>query len=184
MVIKNEQVLEAAARVLSRRPNATLQSIADAAGISRTTIFHKYPTRDELLEALATDTMTRIGDAMAQVPQNADEDVPEALERITRGLMPLGPRAAFLRLAPGDGSALDSHWERAATPLAIYMGLLQSAGHLRADQPTRWLVAAYLGLVFAAWDEVSVGALGQEDAVSLVVGTWLTGSRRPPILSP
>lgn len=68
MVIKNEQILDAAAEVLARRPDATLQSIAKAAGISRTTIFNKFATRDALLEALAVDSLKRIGEVMAWVP--------------------------------------------------------------------------------------------------------------------
>ena len=176
MVIKSEHILQTAAQVLARRPDATLQTIADAAGISRTTIFNRYPTRDDLLNALARDTLERVAQVMAWVPHDTNADVGEVLVRITDGLMPLGSRTALLRLSPDGGSALDAHWARAATPLALYFASLQSAGHLRSDHPVRWLVASYVGLVFAAWDEVSVGELGHVQAVRLVVSTWLQGS--------
>jgi AcrR family transcriptional regulator len=61
VAIKNDRILDAAAVVLVERPNATLQTIANAAGISRTTIFNRYATREDLLEALGVHALQRIG---------------------------------------------------------------------------------------------------------------------------
>jgi AcrR family transcriptional regulator len=174
MVIRNEHVLDVAAAVLARRPDATLQTIADAAGISRTTIFNKYPRRDDLLAALAVDALARIGQAMAVIPPHADADAHEVLLRLTGALMDLGPRTVFLRTGPG--TSLESYWAEALTPLALYIDGLQSAGRLRSDQPARWLTAAYIGLLFAAWDEMAEGELRREQATRLIVDTWLSGS--------
>ncbi len=176
MVIKNEQILDTAARVLARRPDATLQSIADSAGISRTTIFHRYPTRRDLIEALAIDTMARIGDAMKQVPSSMDDDVEAGVLSITQALMPLGSRTIFLRMHVDSGAALDAHWIEAATPLAIYFATLQAYGRLRQDQPARWLTASYIGLLFAAWDEIETGEIGPAQAARLITQTWLAGT--------
>lgn len=182
MVIKNEQILDAAAEVLARRPDATLQSIAKAAGISRTTIFNKFVTRDALLEALAVDSLKRIGEVMAWVPTDMvsenSEEFASVMLRVTAGLMPLGPETAFLRVVPGWGNELDGHWVEAVTPLAVYIGKAQSCGIVRSDQPARWLVASYVGLLFAAWDEISEGELGQAQASRLVIETWMSGASR------
>lgn len=176
MVIKNEQILDAAAEVLARRPDATLQSIAKAAGISRTTIFHRYPTRDELLEALGKDTLERIGVVMARVPGDDIGDVAAVMSEVTHGLMPLGPRTVFLRVVPGWGNALDEDWETAVTPLAVYIHKVQALGLLRSDQPARWLVASYIGLLFAAWDEIAEGEMGSTQAARLIAQTWLAAA--------
>ncbi|MDA2989845.1 MAG: hypothetical protein O2815_12285, partial [Actinomycetota bacterium] len=93
-------------------------------------------------------------------------------------LMPLGPRTTFLGLASGQGGGLDAHWVEAVTPLAVYIGKAQSCGIVRSDQPARWLVASYVGLLFAAWDEISEGELGQAQASRLVIETWLSGASR------
>ena len=182
MVIKNEQILDAAAEVLARRPDATLQSIAKAAGISRTTIFNKFATRDALLEALAVDALRRLGDVMARVPvditRTSSEEFASVMLEVTAGLMPLGPRTAFLRVVPGWGNELDSHWVEAVTPLAVYIAHAQAWGLMRADHPARWLVASYIGLLFAAWDEISEGELGQAQASRLVIETWMSGASR------
>jgi AcrR family transcriptional regulator len=176
VVIKNEQILDAAADVLSKRPDATLASIANAAGISRTTIFNKFPTRDALIEALGADALVRIGQVMEWLPYGDPGDVREAIARITHDLMPLAPRTTFLRLVPGLGNELDQHWEQVMTPLAIYMATAQAHGLLRTDQPPRWLVASYIGLLFAAWDEISAGELGATQAARFIVDTWLFGA--------
>ena len=180
MVIKNEQILESAAEVLARRPDATLQSIATAAGISRTTIFNKFATRDALIEALAVDSLRRIGEVMARVPSDVDSNdsagFASVMREVTAGLMPLGPRTAFLRVVPGWGNELDRHWVEAVTPLAVYIGMAQSRGILRSDQPARWLVASYIGLLFAAWDEIAEGELGHAQASRLVIETWMSGA--------
>lgn len=180
MVIKNEQILETAAEVLGRRPDATLQSIAKAAGISRTTIFNKFTTREALIEALAVDSLRRIGEVMARVPADVtgsgSDGFVSAMSEVTAGLMPLGPRTAFLRVVPGWGNELDSHWVEAVTPLAVFIGKAQLSGLVRADQPARWLVASYIGLLFAAWDEIGEGELGQAQASRLVIETWMSGA--------
>jgi AcrR family transcriptional regulator len=182
IVIKNEHILDAAAMVLSKRPDATLQTIAAAAGVSRTTIFNRFPTRDDLLDALATDALQRIGSVMALVPKEDPGDVATVMAEVTRGLIPLEPRTVFLRTAPGHRSDVDSLWEQAATPLAIYMGTAQAYGLLRGNQPVRWLVSSYIGLLFAAWDEVSNGELGVAQAARLVVDSWLSGVSPIPFL--
>ncbi len=179
MVIKNERILDAAAEVLAKRPDATLQSIAKAAGISRTTIFNKFTTREALLEALGVETLRRIGEVMARVPEDLGDDsdgFASVMVEVTAGLMPLGPRTAFLRVVPGWGNELDGHWVEAVTPLAVYIGKAQSRGIVRADQPARWLVASYIGLLFAAWDELAEGELGQVQASRLVIETWMSGA--------
>lgn len=180
MVVKNEQILAAAASVLARRPDATLQSIAKAAGISRTTIFNKFATRDALLEALAVDALRRVGEVMARVPADmhgkGSAEFDSVMGDVTAGLMPLGPASVFLRVIPTWGGELDRHWNEVATPLAAFMGWAQAHGLLRTDQPVRWLVASYVGLLFAAWDEIAEGELGHVQASRLIIDTWMSGA--------
>jgi AcrR family transcriptional regulator len=175
MVIKNDRILDAAAEVLAKRPDATLQTIANAAGISRTTIFNRYPTREDLIQALAIDALQRIGQVMQRIPTGDNANFESALMDTTRGLMPLGPRTTFLRIIPSQANDLEAQWEDVVTPLAILFAQAQSQRQLRSDLRTRWLVASYIGLLFAAWDEITQGELGPSQAARLVVDTWLRG---------
>jgi serine phosphatase RsbU (regulator of sigma subunit) len=48
-----ERILDAAERMLERSRSASLSEIATAAGVSRSTLHRRFPSRDELLDALA-----------------------------------------------------------------------------------------------------------------------------------
>ena len=82
----------------------------------------------------------------------------------------------FLRNVPTENNNLNSVWAEATAPLTSYLIQLQQVGILSKEIPHRWLVASYISLLFAAWDEVSLGELGSLQASRLVVHTWLRGA--------
>jgi hypothetical protein len=112
---------------------------------------------------------------MQRIPTGDNANFESALMDTTRGLMPLGPRTTFLRIIPSQANDLEAQWEDGVNPLAILFAQAQSQRQLRSDLRTRWLVASYIGLLFAAWDEITQGELGPSQAARLVVDTWLTG---------
>lgn len=175
-MINNSSLLLTAARVLSEQPNATLQFIAHEAGVSRTTIFNRYPTRDALLRALCEDGFEHLLDAMRVLPDQPQVSVNADLEKLTSALMPLGPHTLFLRNIPNKFNDLGSFWQKVSFPLYNYLLKAQKQGLISKDIPTKWLVASYISLLFGAWDEISQGELGPVHATRLVVSSWLNGA--------
>ena len=56
-------ILDAAARILSENPRAGMGEIADAAGLTRQTVYVHFPSRDAIVKALtdrATDQVTAV----------------------------------------------------------------------------------------------------------------------------
>ena len=173
MVIRTEDLLDTAAGVLVRRPDATLRTIAEAAGVSRTTIFNRFPTRDALLEALAVDTLERMRDGMARLDWSSERRPTEVVEDLWRVVHPLSDRAAFLRMGPMHESPdVTAGWGEAFTPWGVYVATLQATGRVRDDLPVRWLAGSLIGLLFAAFDEVDAGEQGAVQAGRLVAASW------------
>lgn len=175
-MINNEEIFAAATRVLAERPDATLQTIAQAAGISRTTIFYRFPTRESLLQALSVDAFMRIKTVLSILTGETSSQYPQKLLEVTQKLIPLVEQSMFLRNVPTENNNLNSLWTEATAPLTSYLIQLQQEGILSKEIPHRWLVASFVSLLFAAWDEVSLGELGSLQASRLVVHSWLRGA--------
>src|SRR6476660_284397 len=89
-------ILEAAARALSTHGrSANMTDVAEAAGISRATLYRYYPDREALLDALAAHALA---DAAARLADAGLERAPveEAIERIVRALIAVGDRYGVL----------------------------------------------------------------------------------------
>src|ERR1700712_2015435 len=50
--INSTRIVEAARRLLAEQPQASVASIADAAGLGRNTVYRHFPTRAELIAAV------------------------------------------------------------------------------------------------------------------------------------
>lgn len=182
MIVHVECVLESATRTLASNPSATLAEVAAAAGVSRTTIFSRYPTRAALLEAVALDGIAHLESAY-QTADARTSTTPaiEVLTSLVTQLIPLGPRIAYLfrERSLDDNRSVQS---RLMSLQATDIDLLQRAqaeGHLRRDVPITWLTRSLDALVFAAWEGVDAGDLAPRDAPNLVITTFLQGAHSP-----
>lgn len=57
-------ILEAAERVLATDPGATMEQIATAAGVARTTIHRRFAHRQALIDALASSAARQLAQAV------------------------------------------------------------------------------------------------------------------------
>lgn len=180
MVVKAEALLATAAQVFAAYPSASLADVAAAAGVSRTTIFSRYPTRAALLEAVALDGLSRLELAYEAVTSSAP--AVELLADLVRRLIPIGPHIAFLFRE----RALDEN-----ETVQLRLMSLQQMDHalllraqaeeaLRRDVPVAWLSRSLDALVFAAWEGVDAGELAALDAAHHVMAMFLGGAQPRP----
>jgi len=94
-------VLEAAERVLAEEPGASMEQIAAAAGVARTTIHRRFANRQSLIDALASS-------AARQLAQAVDDGRPDtapplvAMHRITANVLQVKSAWAFALELPAD----------------------------------------------------------------------------------
>lgn len=182
MTVSTDAILETATRVLAASPTATLADVARAAGISRTTLFMRFATRDDLLLALAVDAIDRIDAAiLAAGITDASHDPVVALADLTASMMPLGARLGYLlrERSLDDNEELRERWAQIDRTITDAVRRAQAAHRVRADLPALWVADAWFWLVVAAWEAVEAGRIAPVDGPRLVITTLLdgTGSR-------
>jgi AcrR family transcriptional regulator len=171
-------ILDVAIEVLLADPSASLGDVAKAAGVSRTTLHKRYPTRQALLVALAHDALDRVDKAMTDAHIDVPgEEVIEALRRAITLLVPLGPRVEFVyrQQSLDREPELLARYQEMDEPLRALIRRGQEAGKLRADLPDWWIVSTLDGAFYMAWEAISLGRLAPLDAPDLVMKTVLRG---------
>jgi AcrR family transcriptional regulator len=100
-------ILEAAERVLAEDPNASMEQIAEAAGLTRITVHRRFANRQALLEALSVSAKQQLMEAVAEArPDSAPALV--ALYRVTANLLRVKNSWRFTLLnhgVPNTGAA-------------------------------------------------------------------------------
>ncbi len=176
MALDRTALLDTAARVLAEDNAASMQQVAAAAGISRTTLHRAFATREALVEAVTE----RVLDECARHFDAAGIDaapVLEAFDRIADTVVPLALAHAILFTEPSVYRV-----ERFAAAVAAqeerferYFVRGQADGVFRADLPPRWLVFS-VGSQFAAlWYAIHEGFIGAREAPRLLRTTVLGG---------
>jgi AcrR family transcriptional regulator len=160
-------ILASAGRVLGDRPDASMEEIAKAAGISRQTVYSHFPSRDALVNALLAQVTERVVAAIAA----ADLDTGPAAEALLR-FLEIGWQAFegdpfLLHLSSPPKSPdqeLDQH-EPIIGPLEQLIRRGQRAGEFDPNLPVSWLLAATIGLGHAAGEEVRAGRMKPDAAI-------------------
>lgn len=178
-------LLDAAGEVLARDPSASLASVALAARLGRSTLYRYFPTRAQLIHALAMDAVSATGAAIERSRLH-DGTFEEALARAIAEFIPMGDRFHFLLSQPelvNDAAFRDA--DRIVTqPLFQLVERGRAAGALRADLPRWWTLRALEALVYAAWAGIREGDLARREAPLVVVETLLAGVRSPRATQP
>jgi TetR/AcrR family transcriptional repressor of mexCD-oprJ operon len=173
---KEEAVLDAATRLLAVDPRASMQEIAAAAGVSRTTLHRLYPSREALIEALTLLAFHEINAAYAE-SHLEEGSVPEALQRLVAALFPVVHQFAFLiseaQAQQSEGIRASDRSLQESTEQLFRRG--QSEGSIRADLPTAWLPYALSGYFLAAEEAVRQGDIAPREATRLVLESFLEG---------
>jgi AcrR family transcriptional regulator len=171
-----DAVLRAAAGLLATNPRASLGEIAMAAGVGRTTVHRAFPTREDLLTALALQAVDRLRGALATA-RPGDGTAVDALERVVHEVLPLVDELRFLDAGPEvwDLPQLKDAWWSVTLELDGLIERGQREGDIRGDVPAEVIVEAFTGMLWGVWQGVRDGRVAPATAARHIVTLTLTG---------
>lgn len=172
-----DAVVAAAMRVLSDDPEASMSQVAAASGLTRTTVYRHFPTREELLRALMTE-VAREADAASRAATAGDPPLPQVMGAIARSSIAIGQRFRYLA---GHDALADEHAQTAGDdPMLQWMATAQARGELRDDLPPAWRMRVIRSLAMSAVEAVLAGELSPAEAERLLAQTLIAAYAAPP----
>jgi AcrR family transcriptional regulator len=161
-------ILDAAITVLGEQPQASIEDVAKAAGVSRQTVYAHYASREALINAAIERGSAEVKLAFEAA---ALEDLPptEALVRLLDIVWETSARYPFVWHAPAVGAQDDL--DRHGPMLGLVEALIrrgQATGDFDPRPTPTWLLAASLALTRAAEDEVKARRMTVEQATNEV----------------
>ena len=175
-------VLRAAAALLATDSGASLAEIAAAAGVGRTTVHRIFPTRADLLTALAMQAVARLQTAL-DAARLDDDPAPQVLARVVEEVLPLADELSFLDAGPEvwDLPQLQDAWLSVASALDSLVERGPREGDNRGDVPAEVVVEAFTGILLGVWNGVRDGRVAPATATRHVLTLTLTGITPPTL---
>ena len=148
-----DAILEAAFQVFGQDPGASLSEVASRAGVGRATLHRHFKGRDALAHR-ALEELDRAVEAATKDAASYGEALRSSLETI----VPLADRHGFLSREPvEDDLQVMAGYLRQQKELAEAIDAAKAEGCFGAEVPTPWIVQAFEGLIYAAWELVRAG---------------------------
>jgi AcrR family transcriptional regulator len=170
-----EAVLEAAIKLLGERPDASMQEVADASGVGRTTVYRHFPNRESLVKGLFVRV---VNESLAMSWRLVEEDPPagDLYRRMGREALEITYRYRFLR---AHNEMLAEVLEEAGVglpndPMVDYLKRAQERGELRPDMPVEWFFSVAQAVISQAVDSAIDGDFERDRAGELAGETLVS----------
>jgi AcrR family transcriptional regulator len=177
-----ERILDATAELLAADPAVSLEQVAGRAGVSRATLYHHYPSRDALLDALTARSVHEVTAAVHAARPN-EGTATEAMERVLRATWPVvGRYRGLVVVNPGrlDRTELRARLAPALEPIRRLILRGRRGREFDPELPADWLIGVITDLIHAASRQVTAGAMSPDAAERVLLRTVfasLTGHR-------
>ena len=167
-------ILDGAAQIFAvQGEQASMNDVAEAAGVARATVYRYFPNREALLDELARAAVSDVDARLASA--RIDEVAPEeGIARAVRALVDVGD--SFVLLARERRRSDPERFERRLTqPLRELFERGQASGDIRDDITSARLTESLIGLIVGVL--TSTPPLGREDMTATITGLFLDGAR-------
>jgi TetR/AcrR family transcriptional regulator, mexCD-oprJ operon repressor len=167
-------ILDGAAQLFaSGGEQASMNEVAEAAGVARATVYRYFPNREALLDELAQTAVRDVDMRLASARIDAVSPE-EGVARAVRALVDVGNLFVVLaRERPRSGA---DRFERGLVePLRQLVERGQASGVIRDDITAARLTESLIGLIVGML--TSTPALGREDMTATITSLFLDGAR-------
>jgi AcrR family transcriptional regulator len=171
-------LLQSAADFLGRRPNATLDEIATAVGVSRATLHRHFAGKPALMAALDELAMAKMSEAIDSARLH-DGSAIDALRRLVTACRPVSPYLCLLYSQSQEIDAENSMegWADMDRSITALFERGQRAGEFRPDLSAAWLNEALYSLIAGAGWAIRVGRVAERDFDHMITELLLDGAR-------
>ena len=143
-------LLEAAADELARDPDSSMAEVAQAANLTRATLYRHFSNRQSLLGAIQAEALARASETL--IACRLDEG--SALEVLRRVIGSLGKHGMRFRIilirAPDHNARFLTQRDQVLAPLVEVIKRGQAEGDIRTDLSPEWIVTAMASLLISA----------------------------------
>ncbi|MFF0014879.1 TetR/AcrR family transcriptional regulator [Streptomyces sp. NPDC005374] len=175
-------ILGAAEQVLAKDSGASMEQIAEEAGVARTTVHRRFANRQSLIEALAASAKRQLIEGVADAHMDTAPPL-VALHRVTANVLRIKSAWPFTLGHPlADSPLAAAIWSEVNAGALEFFARAQREGLLSPDTDLMWARRVYYALV----DEAQHGGGADLDPdqvrqnadalATLVVDTFLRGT--------
>ncbi|MFE7930774.1 TetR/AcrR family transcriptional regulator [Streptomyces sp. NPDC057456] len=173
-------ILEAAEQVFAQDAGASMEQVAEAAGLTRITVHRRFANRQALLEALAVSAKQQLIDAIEEARPDAAPAL-VALHRVTANVLRVKNTWRFtLGHANAHTPAAAALWDEINTHTVDLMNRAQREGLLAPEADLEWTRQVYYALLSEAINkpgaEQDPAAQDPDALATLVIDTLLHGA--------
>jgi len=165
---------------IADQPRASMGQLAAMAGVSRATLSRHFPSRDDMMLAMAE---TGISSAEAALSRARPHEGPpeQALRRLIEELLPIAELYAFIDQQMHSDAAVEARVQPLQASLITLFQHWQETGVLRVDLTAPWMVESMSALLCSAATMIRTGRLARQDAAQSVFELLWKGASRQAI---
>jgi AcrR family transcriptional regulator len=158
-----ESIVDAALSCFTERPDVSMTAIAQAAGVSRVTLYTHFPTREGLLATVLDRAVAEAKRALDGIQESTPD---ETLSTVVRSAWEVLGRYRNLMVAADvlSPQELREHHHLALDRIERLIVRGQEEQVFRGDLTANWLVTVFYSLIHTAAQEVEQGRMHSDDA--------------------
>lgn len=177
--IKKSQraLLDASFQVLLLNPHASLSEIASQANVGRATLYRHFPTREDLISAIAIESLDLIQESMEPI-LTGEYQGESAIRKMITSLLPLADRFHFLQmvwtLVELDQAFIELYEKQMGT-IKQWIIQGQTKGELNSDLTPDWIVSVLDSMLYSASWMLSQKMMSHEQIEQQLIQTLFKG---------